>query len=948
MSFVEILDTIFLGPLKMIFEFVFNVSYLLTENVWLSIILLSLVMNVLVLPLYMCADRMQDKAREMEEKLRPGIQHIKKTFKGDERMMMLQTYYKQNNYSPLSALSGSVSLLLEIPFFMAAYQFLSSISLLEGASMGIISDLSKADALFSIGSFEVNILPIIMTIVNIVASVLYLKGAPLKSKIQLYTMAAFFLVFLYTSPSGLVFYWTLNNVFSLVKTIFYKLKNPKKVLRILLSVVGGLLFFIPMFIELPKITRLVLLAIIIILQLPLLIPILKEKVFKKLKEKIKFHYEPKIKTSNRKLFLLGCLFATVLVGILVPSNYIAASPQEYVNAFLSFNPLIYILSSTCMAVGLFFVWLQVFYWLANEKFKIVFDRVIWILSFIMLVNYLFFGTNLGVISSALKYDNDIIFTTLEYVLNSVVIVVMAIGLYFVVSNWKTIAKYSILAIILGAVVLSGVNFVGINKSLAEISEENTGIKEESSFTLSKDSKNVIVLMLDRAIGAHVPYILQEKPELLEKFAGFTYYSNTISHAGFTNMATPALLGGYEYTPVEMNKRSGESLQDKHNEAHLVMPTIFETNGFDVTVSDTVYGNYNWNTDLSILDKEQNEILKDIEGYESVKGLALKGKFTDIEQIKYRYEANKKNFFRFSLMKVSPLIAQILLYDGAQYHNISGIEDNAYTGQVITSTSTAKGYDSNFMDNYLAMDNLPEVTKITESETNTFMFMVNDMTHEPMLLDEKTYTPSRVVDNTEYDEEHSDRFVDEETGNKLGVYGETALKHYQTNVAAFLKLAEWFDYMRENDVYDNTKIILVSDHGSHLGGRVDALNYDEEVLELYFPLLMVKDFSENLSNDEKETITFSDEFMTNADVVSLAVKDVIAGEVKNPFTGKTISMAEKTAHNQLIMCSNMWKVAENNGNQFLPAQWISVGQDGLWDTSKLKYEATAVVKTDYII
>ena len=42
------------------------------------------------------------------------------------------------------------------------------------------------------------------------------------------TMALFFLVFLYTSPSGLVFYWTLNNLFSLVKTIFYKLSTPER------------------------------------------------------------------------------------------------------------------------------------------------------------------------------------------------------------------------------------------------------------------------------------------------------------------------------------------------------------------------------------------------------------------------------------------------------------------------------------------------------------------------------------------------------------------------------------------------------------------------------------------------------------------------------------------------------------------------------------------------
>ena len=45
----------------------------------------------------------------------------------------------------------------------------------------------------------------------------------------------FFLFFLYTSPSGLVFYWTLNNLFSLVKTIFYKLKHPREVLAVLFA-----------------------------------------------------------------------------------------------------------------------------------------------------------------------------------------------------------------------------------------------------------------------------------------------------------------------------------------------------------------------------------------------------------------------------------------------------------------------------------------------------------------------------------------------------------------------------------------------------------------------------------------------------------------------------------------------------------------------------------------
>ena len=66
-------------------------------------------------------------------------------------------------------------------------------------------------------------------------------------------------------------------------------------------------------------------------------------------------------------------------------------------------------------------------------------------------------------------------------------------------------------------------------------------------------------MLDRAISGYVPYILEEKPELQEQFAGFTYYPNTLSHGFYTNFGVPGLFGGYEYTPTEMNKRDSELL-----------------------------------------------------------------------------------------------------------------------------------------------------------------------------------------------------------------------------------------------------------------------------------------------------------------------------------------------------------------------------------------------------
>ena len=141
----SILYNIIISPIELlveiVFEFMFRLVGQLQTNQGLAVIGVSLAISLLTLPLYQRADAVQQKQRDAQKSMAHWINHIKKTFKGDERFMMLQTYYRENNYSPLSALNGSISLLLEIPFFIAAYHFLSNLEVLNGASFLIISDL---------------------------------------------------------------------------------------------------------------------------------------------------------------------------------------------------------------------------------------------------------------------------------------------------------------------------------------------------------------------------------------------------------------------------------------------------------------------------------------------------------------------------------------------------------------------------------------------------------------------------------------------------------------------------------------------------------------------------------------------------------------------------------------------------------------------------------------
>ena len=212
MSIFNCIYQLFIGPLTLIFEFIFIKANSMLGQPGAAIIFLSLAMNILVLPLYRRADKMQEDARNAEQGLEPWVSHIKKTFSGDERMMILSTYYRQRGYKPIYALKGSLSLLLEIPFFLAAYSFLSELELLKGVSFGPIANLGSPDRLIAVSGISLNLLPILMTLINIISSAIYLKGFPLKNKLQTYGTALIFLVLLYSSPSGLVFYWPLNNL----------------------------------------------------------------------------------------------------------------------------------------------------------------------------------------------------------------------------------------------------------------------------------------------------------------------------------------------------------------------------------------------------------------------------------------------------------------------------------------------------------------------------------------------------------------------------------------------------------------------------------------------------------------------------------------------------------------------------------------------------------------
>jgi arylsulfatase A-like enzyme len=135
----------------------------------------------------------------------------------------------------------------------------------------------------------------------------------------------------------------------------------------------------------------------------------------------------------------------------------------------------------------------------------------------------------------------------------------------------------------------------------------------------------------------------------------------------------------------------------------------------------------------------------------------------------------------------------------------------------------------------------------------------------------------------------------------------------------LRIGEWMDYLKEQGVYDNTRIIIVADHGRQLKLFDYMMFYDGELDALFYnPLLMVKDF--NATGEPKTDNTF----MTNADTPTLATAGLIDNPV-NPFTGKPIDNAAKTEETLEITTSYDWEIEKHDGYTFLPATWYTVKQ-----------------------
>lgn len=202
-----------LSPFVFIIRTIFEVGYSITGSYGASILFLSFAISLLLLPVFIYIEKAKKNDDLVKKRMQPLVDEIKQVYTGQERYYYLITLNRQFGYSQFKALIPVLSLLVQIPFFIAAYQYLENLEAIKGVSYGPLSDLSKPDHLFGI----VNILPVIMTVVNLLTAWFYTRNGNTAERKQMVVVAGVFLVLLFNLPSGLVLYWTMNNVFAFLR-----------------------------------------------------------------------------------------------------------------------------------------------------------------------------------------------------------------------------------------------------------------------------------------------------------------------------------------------------------------------------------------------------------------------------------------------------------------------------------------------------------------------------------------------------------------------------------------------------------------------------------------------------------------------------------------------------------------------------------------------------------
>ena len=364
---------------------------------------------------------------------------------------------------------------------------------------------------------------------------------------------------------------------------------------------------------------------------------------------------------------------------------------------------------------------------------------------------------------------------------------------------------------IGLVLLGNVwiqNYDEIKKSFAPL--ESTVVEKEDSldktitnyfadnyevFNFSKE-KNILVLIFDEFAANMLADILNENPEIKKGLDGFIWYKNTVSTGSSTFNSVNAMLAGPEYTVSKINQRADD----------ITIGELISKNGTNLY---NAIGSYEYTLSIGSvpylsLSPSLNQPVYKAKPFEiSTKESSL----------------NRIFLFGLSLFKLSPIALKRRIYNGGLWNKfmLNDIVNDLY----------------GHYREYIMFENMANNLSY-DSPRPTFKYLWTSFTHNPFHLNQD-----------------GQWITSQDLKQGFSQYSDQSRKF--TIKYAMQKVVELVQAFVNNDIYNQTKIIVASDHG---GAEKDWNDW------ALYSLMMVKDFN---STGEFQV---SDIPISNADIPAI--------------------------------------------------------------------------------
>ncbi|MFA6507692.1 MAG: membrane protein insertase YidC [Treponemataceae bacterium] len=216
-----------LGPLEFAMKWCMVIFYKIIPNYGVAIILLTLLVKLLTFPL----TKKASEGTIRMQALSPKIKEIQTKFKDNPSKMNVEMaeFYKKEGYNPMA---GCLPMLIQIPIFFAMYNLFNNHFDLRGAMFipGWIPDLSIGESVWNFAPFKIPFLGWsdlrVLPFLYVGSQLLYgmVTQTPdqqgnAQMKMMLYLMPIMFFFMLYDVPSGLLLYWIMSNVLTMIQQL---------------------------------------------------------------------------------------------------------------------------------------------------------------------------------------------------------------------------------------------------------------------------------------------------------------------------------------------------------------------------------------------------------------------------------------------------------------------------------------------------------------------------------------------------------------------------------------------------------------------------------------------------------------------------------------------------------------------------------------------------------